>query len=268
MHVKLLASCASILFVLVACGGGDDDSNSSSSGGDGSSSSSSSSSGGSTTSSGGSTTSSSGTTTVFTSDVMQGEITFYVEADGSGACSFDKTPNDLDIGAMNTADYAGSAVCGECIQIKGPKGDVRIRVVDRCPGCSTHGIDLSPSAFEKVADKVQGRVKVTWQAVACDVTGPVKYYIQEGSSKFYTAIQLRNHRLPITKLEYKKADGTFVDIPRKDYNFFVVQKGVGDQPSGLHLRVTAADGQVLEDTISGDIAGNVKKTQDGAAQFK
>lgn len=197
---------------------------------------------------------------------MQGEITYYDEADGSGNCSFDKTPNDLDVGAFNDDDYAGSKTCGECIDVKGPKGSVRIRIVDRCPGCKTHAIDLSPSAFAKVADKSAGRVSVTWQAVACDVSGPISYYIKDGSSKYYTAIQIRNHRLPIAKLAYKTSDGSFTDIERKDYNFFVVQKGVGDQPNGLVLRVTAADGQVLEDTLPGTIMPD--KSVDGAANFK
>ena len=271
MHVIRITAVA-VGLVLAACGGSDDDSNasssggtSSSSGGDGSSSSSSTSSSSGTTTSSGSTTSSGGTST-FGGQVQQGQITFYTEADGSGACGFDKTPNDLDIGAFNNDDYAASATCGGCIAIKGPKGNVTVRIVDRCPGCSSHGIDLSPSAFEKVADKIQGRVSVTWQAVACKVTGNIAYHFQEGSSKFYTAIQMRNHKVPVAKLEYKNAAGTYVDIERKTYNYFVVQKGVGDQPNGLSLRVTSVDGQVLEDKLPGTITPD--KTIDGAAQFK
>ena len=41
--------------------------------------------------------------------------------------------------------------------------------------------------------------------------------------------------------------------------------GVGDQPSGISLRITAVDGQVVTDTIPGPDAGQVFA---GSAQFK
>src|SRR5579871_1280562 len=47
-----------------------------------------------------------------------GQGTFY-SADGTGNCGFDKSA-DLMVAAMNHTDYAGSAVCGECVAITGP----------------------------------------------------------------------------------------------------------------------------------------------------
>lgn len=194
---------------------------------------------------------------------VQGEGTYYA-ADGSGNCSFDKSPQDLMVAALNLTDYAGSAACGSCIAVDGPKGSVTVRVVDSCPGCAKGDVDLSEQAFAKIAALSAGRVKITWKTVACGVTGPVAYRFKEGSSKFYTAIQVRNHRLPIAKLEYKKG-GVYVNIARKTYNYFVVDTGVGDQPSGLALRVTASNGAVLEDVLPGTIvAGSVVQ---GKAQF-
>ena len=66
---------------------------------------------------------------------------------------------------------------------------------------------------------------------------------------------MRNHRIPVAKVEYQKA-GAFVEMKRQDYNFFVEASGVGDQPSGLVLRVTAADGQVIEEKLAGEIPSN------------
>ena len=35
-------------------------------------------------------------------------------------------------------------------------------VVDLCPGCASGSIDLSPAAFEQLADLSVGRIEVTW----------------------------------------------------------------------------------------------------------
>lgn len=192
-----------------------------------------------------------------------GEATYY-DANGSGNCSFDPSPQDLMVAALNTTDYAGSQACGACLSVAGPNGTVVVRVVDRCPGCKKGDVDLSESAFAKIAPLSRGRVPITWRTVACNVQGPVAYRIKEGSSKFYTAIQVRNHKVPVEKLEYQRA-GAYVDVPRLSYNFFVADKGVGDQPSGLKIRVTAVNGAVLEDTLPGTITPAT--TVQGKAQF-
>ncbi|MGH7330711.1 MAG: expansin EXLX1 family cellulose-binding protein, partial [Polyangiaceae bacterium] len=61
-----------------------------------------------------------------------GRATYY-DADGSGNCSFDPSPNDLDVAAMDDPEWNNSAVCGECVAITGPNGNVTVRIVDRCP---------------------------------------------------------------------------------------------------------------------------------------
>jgi expansin len=192
-----------------------------------------------------------------------GIATFYTSADGTGSCSYDAT-SDVDIAAFDLTDFAGSAACGECIQLTGPKGTVTVKVVDSCPPCEDHHLDLSPGAFAKIADPAQGRVDITYQAIACDVTGNISYYFKDGSSKYWTAIQIRNHKIPVTKLEYMK-DGAWTDMPRADYNFFIDANGVGDQPNGLQVRVTAEDGQVLTDMLPGTIPSSAGV--DGSSQF-
>lgn len=95
---------------------------------------------------------------------QHGDGTYY-GATGAGACSFDATPSDLDVAAMNAPQYAGSAVCGECVAITGPKGGVTVRIVDLCPECKSGDLDLSQEAFAKIADVSAGRVKITWRVV-------------------------------------------------------------------------------------------------------
>jgi expansin (peptidoglycan-binding protein) len=161
-----------------------------------------------------------------------GVATFY-NADGGGNCGFDKTPNDLDVAAMDLPEYNGSAACGACLEVTGPKGKISVRVVDSCPGCEGNGVnlDLSASAFAKLAEPKKGRIDITYAAVPCDVSGNVQYHFKDGSSKYWTAIQVRNHKVAIAKLEYKKGS-SWVEIERLDYNYFVADKGVGDQPMG------------------------------------
>ncbi|MET0402840.1 MAG: expansin EXLX1 family cellulose-binding protein [Cystobacter sp.] len=192
---------------------------------------------------------------------QDGIITFY-DATGAGNCSFAASPRDLDVAAINIGQYEKGAVCGSCAEIEGPKGTLRVRIVDSCPDCSTKGhLDLSRSAFAKIAEPVDGRVKVRWRRVACDTQGPVQYHFKTGSHQWWAGIQVRNHRLPITRLEYWKGNN-WVTLPREDYNYFIAENlGTGE----VRLRVTAMDGQTLEDTLPGVAAD---KLFDGKAQFR
>ncbi len=193
-------------------------------------------------------------------ETQDGIATWY-DATGDGACSFGRS-SDLQVAAMNAPQFAGSAVCGECIDVKGPRGSTVVRVVDKCPECGPGHLDLSKEAFSKIAELSQGKVDITWQPVACPVSGNVQYHFKDGSSKWWTAIQVRNHRLPISKLEWSR-QGSWVEISRESYNYFVVSGGVGDGP--VKVRVTAVDGQTLEDTLppaASDLTAN------GAGQFR
>lgn len=95
---------------------------------------------------------------------FSGEATYYA-ADGTGACGFAATTN-LMVAAMNKAQYQKS-VCGKCVRVKGPKGEVTVRIVDLCPGCKQGDLDLSEEAFTQVAALSAGRVKISWSFVTC-----------------------------------------------------------------------------------------------------
>jgi expansin (peptidoglycan-binding protein) len=174
-----------------------------------------------------------------------GEGTYY-DADGSGNCSFDPSPNDLMVAAMNAADYDGSAVCGMCVAVTGPNGSVTVRITDQCPGCSEGDLDLSREAFGQIAALSAGRVPITWHAVPCNVTGPIRYKFKDGSNAFWVGIQVRNHLHAVKTLEAKLADGSWRSIHRESYNYFVDPAGLGEGP--LTLRVTDIHGLTVEDT--------------------
>jgi len=175
----------------------------------------------------------------------EGVATYYA-ATGDGACTFGPSPNDLNVAAMNVAEWAGSAVCGECVSVAGPKGTVTVRIVDECPDCQMGQLDLSQQAFAQIADVSAGRVAITWTPVACNVTGNISYWLKDGSSQWWTAIQVRNSRLPVAKLEWLQ--GSFwTAVDRADYNYFVAGSGVG--PGSYRVRITAVDGQTITDTL-------------------
>jgi expansin (peptidoglycan-binding protein) len=190
-----------------------------------------------------------------------GEATYYA-ADGSGNCSFDPSPGDLRVAALNTEDYAGSAMCGACVNVVGPDGSVTVRIVDRCPGCAKGDIDLSESAFAAIAPVSAGRVPVQWSLVACDVSGAMSYRFKEGSSQWWTALQVRNHRFPLASLEVRGEDGTYRALARENYNYFVQPGGLGTGP--YDLRLTDILGRVVEESAV-ELGDAVERT--GNAQF-
>jgi expansin len=194
--------------------------------------------------------------------VHHGEATYYTFANGAGNCGFDSTPNDLMVGAMNHVDYAGSYICGSCVEITGPQNDIiDIRIVDQCPECPQGNIDLSPLAFSKIADLKLGRVSISWHLIPCNVSGPILYHFKDGSNQWWTAIQMRNHRYPIANFEYR-TNGSFVTVPRLDYNYFVQASGMG--PGPYTFRVTDLYGHVLVDS---GVPAATNSSVPGSSQF-
>ncbi|KAJ2707246.1 hypothetical protein FB645_000923 [Coemansia sp. IMI 203386] len=103
-------------------------------------------------------------------ETFSGDGTYFTP--GLGSCGLTNTDDDL-IVAINAPQYGETAnpnnapVCNKCILAKGPKGEVKVTVTDRCPVCAHGDLDFSPSAFEKIADFDEGRVAITWSFVDC-----------------------------------------------------------------------------------------------------
>jgi expansin len=190
----------------------------------------------------------------------QAGIATWYDATGAGHCGYDPSPNDMDVAAINAPQFNNSAVCGECAEVEGPQGTVRVRIVDSCPECQSGHLDLSKQAFAKISPVEAGRVTTRWRFVSCAVQGPVRYRIKEGSNAYWAAVQVRNHLLPIQKMEWNK-DGNWAEMKREDYNYFT-QTNMG--PGPVRIRITATDGQQLEDTLPHIEAS---QTYEGAKQF-
>lgn len=188
-------------------------------------------------------------------------IATYYAADGSGNCSYDPSPSDLMVAAMDAAEYANSASCGTCVAVTGPSGSVTVRIVDQCPECEKGHLDLSREAFAKIADVALGRVNITWTKVRCSESGPVSYRVKDGSNEYWTALQVLDHAVPIATFEVQ-VGGTWSTLPRADYNYFIDDKGVGTSP--YRVRITATTGAVLEDAMPSLVPGQIVH---GHAQF-
>lgn len=190
-------------------------------------------------------------------------VATYYYATGAGACSFDASPDDLMVAAMNGAQYDAAALCGAFVHVSGPQGAVMVRIVDLCPGCEFGDLDLSQEAFAQIANVAQGRVPITWQIVSPALAGPIAYHFNAGSNQWWTAIQIRNHRNPVARLEYRGPGGEWVAVPRTSWNYFVqTSPGMGVGP--YDFRVTDCYGNVLTDSGIPLIADG---TVNGSGQF-
>jgi expansin (peptidoglycan-binding protein) len=173
-----------------------------------------------------------------------GDGTYY-DADGSGNCSFDPSPGDLMVAAMNETDYENSGACGACVDVEGPSGRILVRIVDRCPECAPGDLDFSREAFGMIAAIEAGRVDIRWRYAECPIDGPMSFRFKEGSNPYWTAIQVRNHRQRIAELEARGAAGPYRPVAREQYNYFVAADGLGEGP--YDLRVTDVYGHVVEE---------------------
>ncbi|CAG8583892.1 11457_t:CDS:2 [Diversispora eburnea] len=106
-----------------------------------------------------------------TKRAFHGDMTWYHL--GLGACGKYNTDRDLAC-ALPIAQFDRytpngnpnkNTKCGKRIKVTRGKKSVVVRVVDRCEGCKSGDIDLSPAAFEKLASLSVGRTKCSWKYI-------------------------------------------------------------------------------------------------------
>ncbi|KAF8880749.1 RlpA-like double-psi beta-barrel-protein domain-containing protein-containing protein, partial [Infundibulicybe gibba] len=78
-----------------------------------------------------------------------------------GACGHENTASDL-IVALNAPQYGNGGNCGRNVRITYKGKSVVAKIVDKCPGCKSGDLDLSPAAFDRLANQSVGRIKVDW----------------------------------------------------------------------------------------------------------
>lgn len=178
--------------------------------------------------------------------IHTGEGTFYGGGYVGGCAMLDSVSKDYWIVAMNLEDYNEAQLAGAYLEVTGELGTINMLVTDLLPEGKKGDLDLYVDAFPLIAPAEKGRVPVSWKIVPLDSAenAPVSYKYKEGSSEFWCGVQVRNHRYPITKLEYLDENGEFQEINRRRYNYFESDK-MGKGP--FTFRITDIYGQVVVD---------------------
>ncbi|KAI8055530.1 RlpA-like double-psi beta-barrel-protein domain-containing protein-containing protein [Syncephalis plumigaleata] len=61
-----------------------------------------------------------------------------------------------------------SKYCGKCAHVKGPIGSVVVKITDSCPTCEKRSLDLTKSAFKRIASLDDGDVAIKWTWGPCN----------------------------------------------------------------------------------------------------
>lgn len=180
-----------------------------------------------------------------------GDGTFYGGGYTGGCCNLDDITNGYYVCAMNKPQYNIAQLAGTYIEITGPTGTIKALVADELPEGKYGDVDMNTELFPMVAHVEDGRVPISWKIIPFPTDEPIKYWIKADSTQYWMQIQIRNHRYPIAKFEIQKEDGTFVEVPKRNYNFFELGAStIGEPGPGPYtFRVTDINGQVLVDTI-------------------
>lgn len=170
-----------------------------------------------------------------------GMATHYDSVDG-GNCSLPAAPADhLDV-ALSEVEYGTGDACGGYLDVTGPNGSVRVLITNRCPECQVGHIDLSKTAFARIAPLEAGQVDVTYSLVRNPpVDRPMALRVKTGSSRWWMQIQPLDHGNPIASFELR-TDGGWRALAHSQDNFWTAENpGPGDGP--FTVRVTDIYGQ-------------------------
>ncbi|GIH98429.1 expansin EXLX1 family cellulose-binding protein [Planobispora takensis] len=190
---------------------------------------------------------------------VKGKATFYRLRSGSGNCSYPSNPADDLYVALSPREYAAAGACGGYLNVTGPRGGVRVKVVDRCPECPAGHIDLSRTAFARIADPGKGTAGVTYRPVRDPRVGrPLSFRVKEGSSRWWLALLVADHGNPLASVEVRAAGGAWRRLARADYNYWIAESGMGRGP--FTVRVTDIRGHRATATRVRLAAGVVQRT--------
>lgn len=172
------------------------------------------------------------------SSTKSGKATFYDLAGTQGNCSVAPPADDLYV-ALGKTQYAGATSCGSYLDVTGPKGKVRVKVFDSCPECAVGHLDLSRTAFKKIADEVQGIVPIKYKAVPnASTPGPMTIKFVEGSSQYWWAVVIDNNANPITSVQAKGPGGGWMKASLSTSNYWIIDRSTGSGPFKIKITDT------------------------------
>ncbi len=143
--------------------------------------------------------------------------------------------------SVSAEEYAGSEACGGYLDVKGPRGTVRVQVVDSCATCRPGELDLSMAAFSRIADPRSGVARVAYHSVRDPELGHgLAVRVRKGSTTAWLALQVLDHGNPLRKVEVREKD-RWRALERGSDSYWVAEGGAGAGP--FDLQVTDVHGQ-------------------------
>lgn len=176
-----------------------------------------------------------------------GEARYYSFGPGV-ACSFGGLPLDGFYVGISTAEYHRADLCGAYLDVHGPRGDVRVLIADRCPGCAAGQLDLSTAAFEQIADRSDGVARIRYTMVRDPAPAPeLIYELKPDSSADWLAVLVSGSGNPIQRIALRSAlGGPWRELNRGMDNYWTIS---GAGPGPFEARVTDIHGNQAQ--ISG-----------------
>ena len=169
------------------------------------------------------------------STTHKGQATFYDLAGPTGSCNFKPPADDLYV-ALGRTQFTSALSCGSYIDVTGPKGKVRVKVFDACPECTVGWLDLSRTAFRKIAGPNTGLASITYKAVPNAATpGPLSITFVKGASRYWWAILIDNHANPIKSVSAKGPGGSWMTASHTDFNFWIINRDTGSGPFSIKM---------------------------------
>ncbi|MGK5681123.1 expansin EXLX1 family cellulose-binding protein [Actinoplanes sp. URMC 104] len=189
----------------------------------------------------------------------------YFSLDGTlGNCSFPSPPaDDLFVALGQHNQYSEGAACGTYIDVTGPKGKTRVKVIDSCPECPAGHLDLSLTAFKKIGVQSDGIIPITYKTVPnAAVPGFLSVRVKEGSSQYWLSVLIDNHANQLASVKIASKGGSFKTASREDFNYWTLPSGAGNGP--FKVKITDVYGNSV--TV-GNIKLAVGKTQKTGAKL-
>jgi expansin (peptidoglycan-binding protein) len=173
-----------------------------------------------------------------------GEARFYAFGP-EVSCSIPGLSLDGFYGGVSTEEYGHADLCGAYLDVYGPRGDVRVLIADRCPGCGPGQLDLSTAAFEQIADRSDGVAQVRYTVVRDPNPPPeLSYEIKPDASADWFAMLVTGSGNPIQRVAIRHATGgRWQELNRGMDNYWTLT-GAGQGP--FAARVTDVLGHQVE----------------------
>jgi len=161
--------------------------------------------------------------------------------------------------------------CDNCAQLTANGKTIIAHIITYGEENGKNAIDLSPEA-QSALGLSSSNWTGTWQFSTCPTNGTPIYYEFDSrqwnpQNFWYMRIWTRNQHLPVTALETKLGNGSWVAASQESDGAWQTQAGV-DFSAGFQVRVTAVDQQQLVDAVPAPSSLNPANPIAGKANFQ